>query len=169
MHVREGEIGYLAANGYMRQRLPGLAFTVNDGDRYDLKPETPMHNAGVIGIHPDDALLVGKVLELTDAIHAAAASWLSEQVAFSCVLNRHTHVSSCRDVIFHYHEYFIRDAFRLKLPGWMRETAALSVQERAKVLHARRPRPPLKKKLKALIKRPLKRLGFHRHDLNTST
>ncbi len=169
MHLREGELGYLVAHGYMKQRLPGLSFTLADGERYELTKESPMHNAGVVGIHPDDAGLVDKTRELADAIHAAAASWLSEQLAFSCVLNRHTQVSSCRDVIFHYHEWFIRNPFRERLPDWMRETATLPVGARADALHLRRPKSPLGKKLRAIIKRPLKRLGYHRHDLNTST
>jgi hypothetical protein len=169
MNLREGELGYLVAQGYLRHHLPGLSFTLSDGDRYDLRAESPMHNAGVLGIHPSDAGLLKKTLELCDAIYLASSGLTSEQIAFTQVLLRHTQVASCRDVLFHYHEKFIRDPFRERLPRWLEESANLPLEERVAVMYHHRPKPPLSKKLKAAIKRPLKRLGFFRHDLQTST
>jgi hypothetical protein len=168
MHVREGELGYLAAHGYMKERLSGLVVDTPTAGKFELPAETVVFNAGVIGMDPSDAKLVDTVLELTDAIHAASPSWLSEQVAFSMILRTRTRLSAVRDIVFHFHEKVMRAPLRAALPGLLKQAAAIPAPQRYAFVYARRPKPPVVKKIKALLKRPLKRLGLFRHDLQTS-
>ena len=169
MHVREGELGHLAALGYDRNRLAELSIDLGSaGGRYAFSLTTPMWNAGVLGIDPADAPRLDEVLALTDAVHAAVPTKVSEQLAFSVVLGRHNRVTPTRDVVFHYHQFFIRDPFRQRLPPLMRETADLPPAERAAALFPHRPVAPTGKRIKAAFKRALKPLGLFKHDLETS-
>ncbi len=169
MHVMEGTVGHLHALGHYRHRLAALSLDLGPTmGRYDVGPDTHDWNAGVVGIDPADAPRLADVLALTDAIYAAVPSVVSEQLAFTLVLNRHTRLSPAIDVVFHYHQHFIRDAFRLGLPDLLRSTAHLPPAERAAAVYAHRPLPPLVKKLKAAFKRSLKPLGLFKHDLETS-
>ena len=168
MHVREGELGHLIALGYDRQRLAEMSHNLGPAGRYAFDLKTPVWNAGVLGIDPADAGRLDEVLALTDAIHAAVPTKISEQLSFSVVLGRHNRLSPTRDVVFHYHQFFIRDPFRERLPTLMRDVAHLPPAERAAALHPHRPVAPTGKKVKAAFKRALKPLGLFKHDLETS-
>jgi hypothetical protein len=168
MHVREGEIGHLIALGYERHRLAQMAHDLGSAGRYTFDLKTPVWNAGVLGVDAADAGLLDPVLALTDAIHAEVPTNISEQLAFSVVLNRHTVVRPTRDVVFHYHQSFIRDPFRFRLPALMRDAAHLPPAQRANTLYPHRPVAPVAKWLKAAVKRSLKPLGLFKYDLETS-
>jgi hypothetical protein len=166
MHVMEGYVGHLRAVGHARHRLSTLS--VNVGVEYQFAKDTPMWNSGVVGVHPARAGVLEEAVALCDALHAAAPSWISEQLAFSSVLRRHTRVRESRDVIFHYHPRDIRTPFRQMLPILMSQYGALPPFEKASALYVHRPRPSSAKRWKARAKRVAKPLGFFKHDLETS-
>jgi hypothetical protein len=168
MHVCEGKIGHLIALGYQRHQLASLRVTTAAGETCQLSPEWKMWNAGIVGVHPADAKCVDRVLSLADAIQESTGHKNSEQIAFTEILSRNTIVRSCRDVVFHYHEQFIRDSFRAGLHGLIAQASTLPAAKRPQWLYAHRPKPPIRKKLTASVKRPLKRLGLFKYDLNTS-
>ena len=169
MHVTEGRIGQLVALGHNRHGLSEMTHDLGTpGGPYDFDQTTPMWNAGVVGLSGDDAGLLDEVVKLTDAIHRTVPTHISEQLAFSRVLGRRIEMSDCRDVVFHYHQAFIRDRFRFKLPGLLRETEGMPPADRGRSLYAERPKPPFKKVMRAAIKRRLKPLGLFKNDLETS-
>jgi hypothetical protein len=168
MHVREGTIGHLVALGHIRQQLVQVKNNLGPAGRYDFAAGTAMWNSGVIGIDPADAGLFTDVIALNDSIRQQVPVKIAEQLAFNRVLERHTHLAESRDIVFHYHQDFMRDRFRQRLPGLMRQTASLPAVERAAALWSQRPLPPRGKQIKAAIKRPLKRFGLFQHDLETS-
>lgn len=168
MHLCEGQIGHLVALGYNRQRLMQMSHDLGAAGRYNFSAATTMWNSGVVGLHPDSTPLFDQILALNDAIHAAVPTNVSEQLAFGSVLDRHTRLTPARDIVFHYHQDFMRNPFRHRLPELMRQTANLPPAQRAAALWPHRPLPPQVKVIKAALKRPLKRFGFFRHDLETS-
>ena len=168
MHVREGTIGARAALGYDRHRLAGMTHDLGAVGRYEFDPRTPIWNAGVIGLDPADANRLDDVLALTDAIHAAVPTKISEQLAFSSILGRHTRLSGCRDLVYHYHPPVVRNPFRTRLPDALRDTADLPLPERALQLYDVRPTAPWSKMLKASVKRCGRVVGLFQHDLETS-
>jgi hypothetical protein len=168
MHCPEGRIGYLVALGFARHELAKAHVTTTTDD-LRLTTEWMMWNSGVVGVHPADVALVDRSIALNDAVQQATGIRVSEQIAFTHVLSNNSQLQPARDLVFHYHEGFMRKPFRAKLPELLAHAATIPSAQQPAWLYSHRPKPPLKKKLSATIKRPLKRLGLFKTDLNTST
>jgi hypothetical protein len=168
MHLHEGRIGHLVALGPQRAQLAALKVQTTDGNTYQFHPDSQLWNAGIIGLHPADVECTDRTLHLCDAISKATSNRISEQIAFTEILSKNTTLHPCQDVIFHYHERFMRDPFRASLPSLLEQTTKLPLAQRPQWLYTHRPKPPLRKKLVASIKRRLKPFGLFKSDLNTS-
>jgi len=167
MHLPEGPIGHLVALGHERHQLVTHRVPTDNGG-LQLHRDWVMWNSGVVGVHPTDLPLVEASLKLNDAIRTTTGHKNSEQMAFTEIFRNHTALSSSRDIVFHYFLPFLRNPFRKELHELLAEAATLPESEQAPFLYAHRPRPSLKKRLSASIKRPLKRMGYFKSDLNTS-
>jgi hypothetical protein len=118
-------------------------------------------NAGVVGLHGDDAHLCREVEHLTDQLleHGFGdLSHTSEQVAFTVCLDQRTTLRPAHDVVMHYWDEDLRQPFQ----GVLRETLAddsLSSRERFRRLWAERPRESGVRRVKGTVKRLAWQLG----------
>lgn len=65
-------------------------------------PDSVMYNAGVLGIHPQDAALMNEVVSLTHTIRDASNVFTAVQLAASLVFASRTNISTCDDIVEHY-------------------------------------------------------------------
>jgi hypothetical protein len=102
MHVKEGTPASVRADD-LSAVLTQQTLTKRDGQRWNLSPQTPIFNAGVIGLHEDDAPLVDEAIHLIDQICPHLPTYFgTEQFSFSASLSEHNQVSTADDVIHHY-------------------------------------------------------------------
>jgi hypothetical protein len=59
-------------------------------------------NSGVLGLHKGFGSYMPDVMKLTDEFYANSKWFISEQLAFSLILQRRTKISSAEDFVFHY-------------------------------------------------------------------
>ena len=59
-------------------------------------------NSGVLGLHSKFSLYMPSVLDLTDQFYANSKWFISEQMAFSLILQHKTLIKPCDNLIFHY-------------------------------------------------------------------
>jgi hypothetical protein len=59
-------------------------------------------NSGVLGLHKDFGIYMPDVMRLTDEFYANSKWFISEQLAFSLILQRRTKIRSAENFIFHY-------------------------------------------------------------------
>jgi hypothetical protein len=109
---------YLAAGGYVmhkpewrlgagRKNHPELCpfdleFTLSSGGVLKINSDSPMCNAGVIGVGAGSIKMVEAVMELYEKLYSNGPSWHIEQFAFSILLSRTKKLKFCRREIFHY-------------------------------------------------------------------
>jgi hypothetical protein len=109
---------YLAAGGYVMHKPEwrlgagrkmnhelcpfDLEFTLSSGDDLKINSNSPMCNAGVIGVGAGSIKLVEAVMELYEKLYSNGPSWHIEQFAFSILLSRTKKLKFCRREIFHY-------------------------------------------------------------------
>ncbi|KRW96170.1 hypothetical protein [Paracoccus sp. MKU1] len=63
---------------------------------------TTMHNAGVLGLHPQDAPLMEGVKAVMQEIRAQSSVFTAVQLAASVVFGTETELSNCDDLVEHY-------------------------------------------------------------------
>jgi hypothetical protein len=118
MHQIDWIFQYLAAGGYVmhkpewrlgagRKNHPefcpfDLEFTLSSGGVLKINSDSPMCNAGVIGVGAGSIKLVEAVMELYEKLYSNCPSWHIEQFAFSILLSRTKKLKFCRREIFHY-------------------------------------------------------------------
>lgn len=109
---------YLTAGGYVmhkpewrlgagRKMHPELCpfdleFTLSSGGVLKINSDSPMCNAGVIGVGAGSIKLVEAVMELYEKLYSNGPSWHVEQFAFSILLSRTKKLKFCRREVFHY-------------------------------------------------------------------
>jgi hypothetical protein len=59
-------------------------------------------NSGVLGLHKDFAIYMADVLNLTDRFYGHSSWFISEQLAFSFILQRKTEIQAADAYIYHY-------------------------------------------------------------------
>jgi len=59
-------------------------------------------NSGILGLHYKLVPLLGDVLRLTDEFYKYSNWFISEQLAFSVVLNRKSHIETAESIVVHY-------------------------------------------------------------------
>jgi hypothetical protein len=102
MHAKEGTPASVRAED-LSAVLTRHTFTTRAGERWQVSPETPILNAGVIGLHETDFPLVDEVIHLIDQICPHLPAYFgTEQFSFSACLSERTQVSTSDDVIHHY-------------------------------------------------------------------
>ena len=118
MHRIDWIFQYLGAGGYVmhkpewrlgagRKNHPELCpfdleFTLSSGGVLKINSDSPMCNAGVIGVGAGSIKLVEAVMELYEKLYSNCQSWHIEQFAFSILLSRTKKLKFCRREIFHY-------------------------------------------------------------------
>ena len=102
MHVAEGT---LQRGGYLNRKIGRYLRKTNFVSACGgpvIGPDTPMYNAGVLGLHSTDAPLLAQVLCLTEELYRAYPKHVMEQLAFSAVLSAAGPVREAAPGIFHY-------------------------------------------------------------------
>jgi hypothetical protein len=160
MHIREGRVGSLAPNSEFTQLVRQHRFQDRAGAAIPASPDSPQWNAGVVGMHPDDAPLLDDVLHLSDALCQRTSDRTAEQLAFSIILSAKTRVVKASDMIVHYWPPYIRRPFESRLPQILEQSAKLPPEQRYDWLYSQRPQPTLPRRGKVLFKRAAKRLGL---------
>ncbi len=103
MHINEGFLNrpinpiFVKMGKFLRKNEFDLA-----GEKLKIPVNTPMWNAGVIGIHQANSFLIDEVLLLNDTMFLVYQKHVIEQLAFSYVLNKHTSLRKAANHIFHY-------------------------------------------------------------------
>ena len=87
MHIKEGNL-HACHGGDIAEFLQRHQVTNLAGERWPITAETPMYNAGVIGLDAADAPLLDEVVHLTDQMYPPVRIHTVEQFAFSDV-SRH--------------------------------------------------------------------------------
>lgn len=67
--------------------------------------KTEMLNSGVIGVHPDNGVLIEKGVALLDRLHAHTPIFNIEQLAVGAALQSKTRIRTCEDIVDHYWGY----------------------------------------------------------------
>ncbi len=125
-----------------------------------VRPDTAvMWNAGVIGLDPAEAGLLGEVLALNDQLYGISRDWYTEQVAFGLVLGRRLELRAADDVVYHYCHPVLKRSFERRFQRFAEHWGSGTAAERAAVCMTYRPRWDAANTLKILAKRALKLAG----------
>lgn len=144
MHKREGALhrGRDSISRQVRRILAGLGDRVPAGA--SMPPSTHMWNAGVVGVHRDDAACTTQVLAWTDAMCGVSTDvHVLEQLAFSHVLAQRGCLVESADVVFHYWPRRLRLAIGRHIAKLSTPAECRDLQQLAERFHARIPRPAL--------------------------
>lgn len=87
----EAFIGYIA----------GKEFSIG-GKKVKFNTDDYSWNSGVLGLQKDFGAYMPDVIRMTDEFYANSQWFISEQLAFSLVLQRTTRIRSAEDFVFHY-------------------------------------------------------------------
>ncbi len=142
LHIREGRVCDLVDEEH--RDLATLLWRKEIRDPVDgsrITAARAMWNSGVVGIHPADAPIIQHAIDLTDQIVAESPINTTEQFALSALLESHTRLQPCDDLVFHYWSMRYRRPFRQTIDELLQTTDGLSESERARRFYARRPRP----------------------------
>jgi hypothetical protein len=77
-------------------------FYLTDGSPIKIFPEQISWNAGVILLHRDHRKLLKEVYALTEAFYPETKNHGCEQYAFSVIMDHHTSLAPCEEMIYHY-------------------------------------------------------------------
>jgi len=142
MHVREGSLRssqFPQCCHEFADCLQSRVWRTSSGSPLSISSDT-MWNAGVIGLHPLDKVLVDDALALVDQFLSERKFYLLEQFSIGYFLMRDTEVHAASDIVFHYWPKDLREAFHPALLRELDRTADLAPKERADDLHRFRPR-----------------------------
>ncbi|CAM2010046.1 hypothetical protein [Acanthopleuribacter pedis] len=126
-----------------------------NGDTYVIQPDSIMVNSGVVGIHPDDRMLIDRALWLVDELYGPTQIFNVEQYAMGEVLRTCTELNMSGDIIHHYWG-FSRPFFHRELIRFFEESKSLSFAEQAErcgEVRAEVPRNPFGQRLRARVSR----------------
>lgn len=152
MHLFEGSPVALRVHT-LAHALRSHEFRTLGGERWQIGPDTPIINSGVIGIHEADASLLDEVLNLIDQFCPRLDYFGTEQFAFSACLAQSSRLHYASDVVHHYWHPVGRERFHQHLAATLHDTAIGSFDDRFARLFRVRER---------LLDRP-ESLGEHLH------
>jgi hypothetical protein len=133
MHCREGPVGDCV--GGPRQNLAGqLATLAKQG--FDVTPDSPMFNAGAVGIHPADGELLGTALAFTDDALALGQRHIWEQLGISIALAAGTRIRTLDSTVAHY--WYARRAHHRPISAELDEMTQKELRFSDAVEHVRR-------------------------------
>jgi hypothetical protein len=164
MHIREGRISRIQTPlmRSMADFLDGNSFTLSDGSAAELSSESQMWNAGVVGLHPDDAGILNDVLALTDQFCQKSDLHVLEQFAFSHLLSERTVLNEADDLVFHYWPPYLHEPFRKRINDVFEQSKNVPEANRLEYFFAKRPRPTWTRRGKVILKRCAQALGLIR-------
>ena len=142
MHIREGHLDYCHGSD-VAAFLEDHDLRTIAGRRWNITPNTPMFNAGVVGLHEADISLLDEVAYLTDQIYTHVRIHTIEQFAFSACFAQYTKLHQSYDIIYHY--WPRRAAFCEHLSRVLHDLAHASNEERWRRLLPYRPRQSQKR------------------------
>lgn len=143
MHIREGHLNYVHGTD-IACFLQNHDLKHLDGTRWDITPDTPMFNAGVIGFHESDSALLDEVVHLTDQIYPQVGIHTVEQFAFSACLRHYTRLRQSYRIVHHYWPGPGREQFNADLRRVLHDPSITSHEERLLRLSAVRPRQSIR-------------------------
>src|SRR5262249_19483372 len=139
MHIREGHLDY-CHGGDIAAFLKEHDLRTIAGCRWNITPDTPMFNAGVVGLHEADISLLDEVAYLTDRIYPHVRIHSIEQFAFSACFHQCTKLRQSYDVVHHYWPPPSRGLFGVGLHRVLRDPSISSGEERFRRLLPHQPR-----------------------------
>jgi hypothetical protein len=87
----------------LKRTFPELTFPLAGGDEFRTsEAEAEMWVAGIVGLHDGDRMLLGRVLQLNDAIYERFPHTFVEQFSFTEILRQNTRLIASRPVVEHY-------------------------------------------------------------------
>lgn len=93
--------------------------------------DSPMWNAGVIGMNSSQAFILDKVLSLTDTIYKHFPRHTVEQFAFSYLLQQQFTIKAAEDFLFHY--WYLKE-YRILLEQFFTASANYTLDEQLTLL-----------------------------------
>jgi len=153
MHIDEGpmRLAWKPLVGYSFAGTDKRSHTVADDDR--------MWNAGLIGLHADDAALISEMIAVHDSLIVKNLP-LVEQFSVSYVLRRRTNLRPAKDIVYHYWGDDFRSRYSPILEAALAESCGLPIEARTRFLYQFRPRLAFLQVCKHFIKERLISLGF---------
>ena len=143
MHVKEGHLNHVHGTDIAKfLRVHDLKHL--SGACWKVTPDTPMFNAGVIGMHEADIPLLDEVAHLTDQIYPHVSIHTVEQFAFSACLQHHTRLRQSYRIVHHYWPPPGRAQFNEELRRVLHDPSITSNEEQLLRLSARRPRQSIR-------------------------
>ncbi len=167
MHIREGHL-YDCHAADVANFLKDHDLRNRAGRRWNITPDTPMFNAGVIGLHEADISLLDEVLHLTDQIYPHVRIHTIEQFAFSACFHQCTRLRQSYDVVHHYWPPPGRALFGEELHRVLRDSSISSREERFRRLLPHQPRQginhnrhfvTMRRRMHLAIRRAAQRIG----------
>lgn len=159
MHMREALLRRFAYLTPLLESLCAEPFEVQ-GWVYKFTRDWLMWNSGIVGLDPADESLVERVIMLTDAIHERSPSLLSEQIAFTVAFKESTNLREADEIVYHYWPADLREQFQSVLRGLLEHFATADIGLLTERLYELRPRPKLKRRVKARAKEILFKAGW---------
>lgn len=160
MHVREGHLDRWMAKPIADYLAMRPTLLDRGGDPWPITEDTPMWNAGIVGVHPADAPLVDEVLHLVDQIYTGTGHVHSEQFSFGAVLQLRSALREAADVVQHYWAMERRAPFRQLLDAAFADGVDPA---RAEPLFTQLPAEPFNVWGRRRVKRVAEALGLY-HD-----
>jgi hypothetical protein len=169
MHIREGHL-YDCHAGDVADFLKDHDLRNRAGYRWNITPDTPMFNAGVVGLHEADISLLDEVVYLTDQIYPHVRIHSIEQFAFSACFHQCTKLRQSYDIVHHYWPPPGRALFGEELQRVFHDPAISSSAERFRRLLPHQPRQSIshnrhfltiRRRIYWVLRRVAKRTGVY--------
>jgi hypothetical protein len=151
MHIMEGNL-YDSHAAPLGNFLRDHDLRHLSGQRWNITPDTPMFNAGVIGLHEADISMLDEVLHLTDQIYPHVRRDTIEQFAFSACFQQYTKLRQSYDIVHHYWPTPGRALFNEELRRVLGDPSISSQEERFRRL---------------LPHQPCQGISYNRHSVTT--
>ena len=139
MHIKEGHL-YDCHAGDVGDFLQDHDLQNRAGHRWNLTPDTPMFNAGVVALHEADISLLDEIVHLTDQIYPHVSIHNIEQFAFSACFQQCTKLRQSYRIIHHYWPPPGRARFGEELRRVLHDPSISSHEERFRRLLPHQPR-----------------------------
>lgn len=155
--LMQAEDGVLGEHPIWRPLLDAVRGTASG---YPVTDESRMGNSGVVGVDYALRPVIEDVLALMTTLHEVRPVFSIEQFAFTAVLERHTEVGVCPDIIWHYwgHErYFCHAQLERLSPRFCGEDFFAHVDDLPSIGY---PKKTLLNKLRSRLKQFQRRYGL---------
>src|SRR5262249_45441788 len=139
MHIREGHLDDCHGSD-VAAFLENHDLRTISGRRWNISRDTPMFNAGVVGLHEADISLLDEVVYLTDQIYPHVRIHSVEPFPVSPCFDLRTKLRQSYDIVHHYWPPPGRALFGAELHRILHDPSISSQDERFRRLLPRQPR-----------------------------